>query len=654
MSSVRSEGDIALTGPVSGDADNPGADQLNSAQKMGRRPSWTMEEAGHELVSNQKSSDKPNPGLMLRKVPSFTALRSQGSSTSASNIAPTNSVVQRTSLPVRHKPLASLHHNHGPYPHPHTNVTPLPPPPADSATRVSPTGTMPPRTASMDGYARIGRKAGELLKNSMTTSNLSDGRELVVETDVGAPGQGRPPLFKSPTLPLPVNKSRLNPEEEDGEDFVWSGSPDPKRARAKRSFSNHLLPRPNDPPPGIAPLITNPSRLQAGSAVLSEDGSISPTNHAASSPSKSYKAATQPRLKKSTEMRTPSRSSGSVLSRSLLPMSTTYGSTGTGQFFSGNKKENADDDEEYIWSHCASTNAYHQQHQRSHTDQIASSARQSSGESYLEYGWPVDPNDEHIYLLANRRYPGGNTRSMHTRSRRDLEAAGSSANCSRFGRPKSNAHFFFIACAIMTLLATAAFLTMCIQPLSGFRLLGVSTVTGTNSRYEFDMVFAGSNSNFFDIAIRTLDMDVSVARVPYLVQNNSTHDAPTSSPESGNHTPSASNAAAVPVSTPTNTAGKELLAHVQRFSIPASFPSLSQTHRASAHVNIRDPESTVGKAIYKRPPYLLSLRGTVSYTVLGWFEYNEGILCVARITTRDGSANFWHCETGLGHPTATT
>ncbi|KAI9002810.1 hypothetical protein BC832DRAFT_108319 [Gaertneriomyces semiglobifer] len=201
-------------------------------------PSNTHLTTNNDAPTANTTTTTGQTGLMLRKVPSFGVMKYQHQQTGGAAA----SVHPSTTGPVD-KPV-------GPPPSP--NPLPAQPTPVNS--------NKPPSVASSSKAKSVSKlKSGESLKSSAasvaTTTESVNGRELVVETDEGARGSG---LFNI----TPQPKAGYPPEEET---FVWSGSPEALSTqqhhhghhRTKRSFSNHLLPTPNDPPPGIAPF--NPS-----------------------------------------------------------------------------------------------------------------------------------------------------------------------------------------------------------------------------------------------------------------------------------------------------------------------------------------------------------------------------------------------------------
>ncbi|KAJ3178102.1 hypothetical protein HDU85_005626 [Gaertneriomyces sp. JEL0708] len=182
---------------------------------------------------------------MLRKVPSFGVMKYQHQQADRASTA------------------ASGHPSNS------TTVDKLGPPPSPNPLPAQPTpvNNKPPSIASSSKAKSVSKlKSGESLKSSAasvaTTTESVNGRELVVETDEGARGSGLFNITVRLLIVRPQPKAGYPPEEET---FVWSGSPEALSTqqhhhghhRTKRSFSNHLLPTPNDPPPGIAPF--NPS-----------------------------------------------------------------------------------------------------------------------------------------------------------------------------------------------------------------------------------------------------------------------------------------------------------------------------------------------------------------------------------------------------------
>ncbi|TPX58256.1 hypothetical protein SpCBS45565_g08039 [Spizellomyces sp. 'palustris'] len=561
-----------------------------------RRLSWSGE-SGSESSDDKLgvSSEKPASGLMLRKVPSFSALRT--------NPAPN---AARSTLPVRHNPLPSAHHNNGPYPHNyhphHISPTPLPTRVSNTTTSVPvPATTARSSTPQADPNRRLAKfKSGDSIKSLMGV--LADGdrdRELVVETDAALQGLGRPPLFKTPTAPVKV--ARAGKMEEDAEEFVWSGSPDPHKVRSKRSFSNHLLPAPHDPPPGIAPI--------AASTVPRPDGltneylpppSVTNGSNASANADLMTPRSQGPKLKKSSEFKALPKRSGQPAAP-FLPMSSGhYGATSNAAFSQAPAHAIADVPVKLTMP------SYRQ-------SPVMTPTLQGPGEgsAYMQYAGQGSFDSERAYLLGTKRHE-----FRRQSLPRDIESS------SDFERPKGRSFVLSVGCLVFVALTLFAMVAFCIQPLTNLSILRVGNIHGTLSIFEFDMTLSATNENIIPAYVDELDLDVFVG----------------GGLESENVFESDESNSTVAL-------GKELLGHIRRVTPTTTFTPLSRTN-ANTHIAIHDPENTLGRVIYMRFPYTLTVRGSVTYSSLWWFQFVETVDCVTRVEAsgRTDPGRTWICH----------
>ncbi|TPX55526.1 hypothetical protein PhCBS80983_g05248 [Powellomyces hirtus] len=519
-------------------------------------------------------AERPSSGLMLRKVPSFSAIRSSSPSTGV-----------RSALPIRHNPLPAAHHNAGPYPlhhHPH-HVTPSVLPTPSSAVPASVAPYQGGRsTLTTDASRRLAKfKSGESLKSLMGV--MADGdrdRELVVETDAALQTVGRPPLFKSATLPCRSSKGK----DEDFEEFVWSGSPDPHQTRNRRSFSTHLLPASTAPPSSVVPVSSSGS--QRVDVAMSDYHTPPSAIRGQPDLMDVFRGRSQgpPTLKKSTNFRAPPRRSGQP-SAPYLPLSSQYGG-----MYTGTSPGYLDEPSP----------------ERGSPTYLGGRGESSSG-SIQEYARRPSVEEERAYLLRAKR-----------RETRPRSAGDDSESVSDYAIPKPRSLIFLFGTILVLLLGTFVLFTFCIQPLSGLTILGIGDIHGTLNLYEFDVVFAAANQNIVPVYVRNVDIDVFVGSDLVFDQN-------VAPPEPKEQMPV--------VTTAGRSSPKELLAHIRHLTTSITFPALTPTTHTTptGHIIIRDPENTLGKLIYLNYPYTLTVRGNIHYRTLWYVEYVVKVSCVVPV-----------------------
>ncbi|KAI8593892.1 hypothetical protein BDZ88DRAFT_401878 [Geranomyces variabilis] len=544
-----------------------------------RGQSWSDVDATDDKSTAQ--SDRPGSGLMLRKVPSFSALRSQSPATAA-----------RSALGVRHNPLpAATHHSASPHLHNgshqshHVSPAPLP----QSIQQVLSLAPTPPpsRTSALsaDTARRLSKfKSGDSLKSFIGV--LPDGdrdRELVVETDDALQSIGRPPLFKSATLPCRTSSSK-GKGDDDLEEFVWSGSPDPHQSRNRRSFSSHLLPAPTEAPSAIIPVsASGAQRLDMASSDYHTPPSAS-RGHSDILDTIRAKAG-GPKLKRSSEFRNPPRRSGQPAAPYLPVLHSQYGG---GMYADESSPER-------------SSHAY--------AGGTSSGGEQSSGFLH-EYSLRGSFEEERAYLLRAKR-----------RESRPRGSVGDSDDISERSIPKPRSLILLVGTIFVLLLGTFTLFTFCIQPLSQLSVLGIGDVRGTYDLFEFDVVFAAANENVVPVYVRNVDLDIFVSSDLMIDQNTSSNL--TGGRGGGGNSGSGKHAS------------KELLAHVRHLTTAIAFPALTPSTQTTptGHISIRDPENTLGKLIYLNYPfpYTLTVRGNVRYRTLWYVEYVVKVSCVVPV-----------------------
>ncbi|KAI8818632.1 uncharacterized protein EV422DRAFT_569677 [Fimicolochytrium jonesii] len=429
-------------------------------------------------------------------------------------------------------------------------------------------------------------------------------RQLVVETDTDLNTVSRPPLFKSATLPLKTSKA--NKSEEDTEDFVWSGSPDPTHCRTLRSFSHHLLPAPTDAPTSVVPV--------AASTVARSDFSMSDYSaqlaHARSSPGLADGGrSTGPRLKKSGDFRTIHSKRQSSPMAPFLPLGppSQYGYTGYASSSRGYLDDTFTDGEGSPFTPTRSNEG----------EDSPFMNEQSTRSGY---------DDERTYLLRTNRY-----------RRRPLtdERGGSEADCAR---TQARSALFLLLTIAIILLGSFTLFVVCIQPLSQVSIVGVGNIHAEYSIYEFDIVLGAANANILPVYLRNVDMDVFVGSDILGVEGVGLADTVPSQEDSP-----------APPPDPTKSPPKELLSHVHHLTTTISFPAFTPSTPTTpvGHISIREPENTMGKMIYMEFPYTLTIRGKIRYRTLWWSEHSVPVTCVVPVPKtmeEPSSTGFLECR----------
>ncbi|KAJ3004594.1 hypothetical protein HKX48_001140 [Thoreauomyces humboldtii] len=563
---------------VESDGFIPGSSETDEDPKMGmgnrtlahlmpRRQSWSDTESISDERHSTPPADRPGPGLMLRKVPSFSALRAVPPPATITSSAST-----RSTLAVRHNPLPAAHHATGPYLphyHPHHLVQPPPLPVRNVSSQALSTPYTNGRTSAVSETSRrLSKfKSGESLKSFMGVS--SDGerdRELVVETDAALQGVGRPPLFKSATLPCrPTSKGK---GDEDFEEFVWSGSPDPQQSRNRRSFSTHLAPAPNPMPSSMVPVSASQR------AELSMSDYITPPSMYGHSGGvlDSLRYKTQgPSLKKSTDFRAPPKRSGQPAAP-YLPVSHS-------QYSYGHHHHHYLDD----------SSPEHGSPTYGSSGSGGAIPRAGEGSSYLhDYSMRQSFEEERAYLLRAKR------RDARARTNNDNESM------SDFSRPRPRSFLFALGIILFLLLGVFTVFTFCIQPLSQLTMLSIADIRPTYSSYDFDVVFAAANENIVPIYLRNVDLDVFVGGDLIIDQKTDADGTDATDDSDGRSIDSNTDTSGTTTGGRPNTessSSKELLAHVRHLTTAINFPALTPSTQTTpiGHVSIREPENTLGK-----------------------------------------------------------
>ncbi|KAJ3151426.1 hypothetical protein HDU86_006126 [Geranomyces michiganensis] len=550
-----------------------------------RGQSWSDVDANDDKSS--APSDRPGSGLMLRKVPSFSALRSQSPA-----------AVTRSTLAVRHNPLpAATHHSAGHHlpsnSHQSHHVSPAPLPQSIQPVLSLAPAPPPSRSSALssDAARRLSKfKSGDSLKSFIGV--IPDGdrdRELVVETDDALQSVGRPPLFKSATLPCRSANSK-GKVDDDLEDFVWSGSPDPHQSRSRRSFSSHLLPAPTAAPSAVIPV--SASGAQRSDMVNSDYHTPPPVSRGHSHILDTIRAkAGGPKLKKSSEFRNPPRRNGQPAAPYLPVLHSQYG--GGGMYVAPGYIDESSPERSSL----------------AYAGGTSSGGEQSSGFLH-EYSLRASFEEERAYLLRAKR-----------RESRARGNDGDSDDNSDRRSPKPRSLILLVASILLLLFGTLTLFTFCIQPLSQLSLLGIGDVRGTYDLFEFDLLFAAANGNVVPVYVRNVDLDVFVSTDLILNENLSFNL--TDGGRGGDNSGAAKHAS------------KELLAHVRHLTTAISFPALTPSTQTTptGHISIRDPENTLGKLIYLNYPfpYTLTVRGNVRYRTLWYVEYVVKVSCIVPV-----------------------
>jgi hypothetical protein len=141
---------------------------------------------------------------------------------------------------------------------------------------------------------------------------------------------------------------------------------------------------------------------------------------------------------------------------------------------------------------------------------------------------------------------------------------------------------------IMVFLSVAG---LCAQPVRNTCLDGIKVLQRTPQLFEFDLIFSGTNSNFKDVIVDVVDLEIVAAGFDTL-----------------------------PIRIP-----KELLGHVRNFSQSLVFKPISISQFTTARVSLVKPHNTLGRLIYMRYPFTLFITGDLYYSFLNIFQYSVPI-----------------------------
>jgi hypothetical protein len=159
-------------------------------------------------------------------------------------------------------------------------------------------------------------------------------------------------------------------------------------------------------------------------------------------------------------------------------------------------------------------------------------------------------------------------------------------------------------------LVSAAIFGFTSQPIQDPNVFGVEIETRSISLFEFNLNIVGLNSNLIPVVL-TPDLDVYASRErpeSYLFSKDFI-------------------------------ANQELLGHVREFSSPAALPPIS-TSAISLKISMVDPSNTLGKFIYMTFPFVLTVKGSLTYSSpMNLFHYQIPV-CLYQIVEFTGTQTF--------------